>query len=129
MTIEGKISILISRDSTTIEVRDANASVTFARIKLTPEQLSEALARTMYTDCSIEVHGLDKIGKTHESETFVFEIPPMPLGTKRDEKELQALAQSQLSDGWVADFYFGSQNSFFRKDGKDFARVTIRRWK
>ena len=127
MKLEGKISILINRDETTIEIEDESANVKFVKVKLTPEQLSAALSRQISIECELEVKGLEKIGKVHENKTFEFEIPET-IPTRGNQLELQKIAQSQLSDGWIADAYFGSQNSFFKKDGKQYARVTIRRW-
>lgn len=127
MKLEGKITILINRDETTIEIKDENANVRFVSVKLTPEQLSAALSRQMCVECELEVKGIENVGKIHENKSFEFEIPES-LPTRRNELELQKIAQSKLSDGWIADAYFGSQNSFFKKDGKQYARVTIRRW-
>lgn len=124
MKIKGSISLLINRDETTIELRDVDASVTFAKVTLTPEQLSTALSRLMYVPCIINISQIDKIGKIHENRSFVFEIPK----DLRDDEKLQKIAQGLLTDGWVAENYFGSQNSFFQRDGKYFATVTIRRW-
>ena len=39
----------------------------------------------------------------------------------------QVLLDEQ-GDGWIADGYFHSQNSFFEKDKKKYARDVIRRW-
>ena len=127
MKLEGKISILINPDATTIEVEDENANTRFLTITLTPEQLSAALSRQMAIECEIEVKGLEKIGKKHENKSFEFEIPS-DLASSRNENELQKLAQSLLNDGWIAESYFSSQNSFFKKDGVQYARCTIRRW-
>ena len=127
MELQGKISVFINREQTDIEVTDESANVTFLRITLTPEQLSAALSRQMRVECKIKVVGIDKIGKKHENKTFEFEIPSN-LSSSRHEIELQKIAQSLLKDGWVADKYFSSQNSFFKKDGVQYARCTIRRW-
>jgi hypothetical protein len=127
MKLEGRISVLINRDETTIEVEDENANARFLKITLTPEQLSAALSRQMAVECEIEVKGLEKIGKKHENKTFEFEIPS-DLANSRNENELQKLAQSLLNDGWIAERYFSSQDSFFKKDGVQYARCTIRRW-
>ena len=127
MKLEGRISILINRDETTIEIEDESANVKFVKVKLTPEQLSAALSRQISIECELEVKGLEKIGKVHENKTFEFEIPET-IPTRGNQLELQKIAQSQLSDGWIADACFGSQNSLFKKDGKQYARVTIRRW-
>lgn len=127
MKLEGKISILINADFTTIEIEDENANARFVTVKLTPEQLSMALSRQMSIDCELEVKGLEKVGKKHENSTFEFEITEDKARSDYNE-ELQQIAQFQLKDGWVAENYFGSSNSFFKKDGKQYARVTIRRW-
>jgi hypothetical protein len=127
MKLEGRISVLINRDGTTIEVEDENANARFLKITLTPEQLSAALSRQMAVECEIEVKGLEKIGKKHENKRFEFEIPS-DLVSSRNENELQKLAQSLLNDGWIAERYFSSQDSFFKKDGVQYARCTIRRW-
>ena len=127
MKLHGKISILINREHTTIEIEDENANARFLTIKLTPEQLSEALSRTMCVDCEIEVNGLHKVGKTHENKTFEFEISET-MASSKFSNSLQEIAQSKLTDGWIAESYFGSQNSFYKKDGVQMARCTIRRW-
>lgn len=128
MKLEGRISILIGRDYTTIEVEDELSGQTFAKVKLTPEQLSAALSRQACVKCELEVNGTDRIGKKHENKSFTFEIDKDDAGYNHDPKKLQAIAQSKLDDGWIAESYFGSQNSFFAKDGKQYARCTIRRW-
>lgn len=129
MELEGKISILIGRDFTIIEIEDDQANTTFARITLTPEQLSAALSRQACVGCKLEVNGLNKIGKKHENKNFEFEIPK-ELSTSSKSKELRIIAQSKLNggNGWIADSYFGSQDSFFIKENKNYARCTIRRW-
>jgi hypothetical protein len=127
MKLKGNISILINRESTTIEIRDSEANTMFVEITLTPEQLSEVLSRMKYTACEIEVFGLDRVGKKHENKRFEF-VVPSDLKGKRDSEKLREHAQTLLTDGWIADGYFSSQDSFFTKDGIDYARVTIRRW-
>lgn len=127
MKLQGKITMLIGAESTTIEIIDEVANITFAKVVLTSEQLSMALSRLANTDCELEVFGLDKIGKKHECKTFEFEIPKQ-LSSSRHKKELKELAQSKLTDGWIADGYFASQNTFFVKDGVQYARCTIRRY-
>lgn len=123
------ITILISQDKTTIEIRDNDASVTFVKATLTPEQLSSALSRLSQTNCKAEIFAFDKVGKKHETEYFEFDITGY---NKADEDKLwlaanEALKKQNMSD-WKPDKYFGSQNSFFSSDGKDYARVVIRRW-
>lgn len=125
--LNGKISLLIGREETTIEIEDANANTTFLKVKLTSEQLSMALSRQAYVPCELEVAGLDRVGKKHEHTQFEFEIPK-ELANSKYEKELQELAQSKLTDGWIAEGYFSSQSTFFKKDDVQYARCTIRRY-
>lgn len=75
MKINASLTLLINSDSTTIEVRDSDASICFLRIKLDPEQLSAALSRLANVKCDAEVLSIDKIGKTHVCDTYEFEIP------------------------------------------------------
>lgn len=121
-----KITMLIGVEQTTIEVKDGDASITFLRLKLTPDQLSAALARHGYVECECEVYGLDLIGKKAEHKDFEFEMPPADFSNLVEIaiKEAERLCP----EGWESDGYFGSQGSFFTKDGKEMARVTIRRW-
>jgi hypothetical protein len=123
----GRITMLISGNETTIELKDADSSITFCKITLTPEQLSEALSRLYYTHCNIEIYGLDKLGKTHENKRFTFELPKDYDKVKLSEYCNTAMIREGLSD-WTSDDYYKSQDSFYRKDGKEYARVTIRRW-
>ncbi len=128
---DGRITILVSERGTTIEIIDSNASTTFCRVQLTPEQFSMALGRLSHTKCDVEVVALDRVGKIHENERFTFEIPK-EFKTSAKSKELYELAKKCLMDSnmqeWTPDEYFGSQNSFHEKDGKHYANATIRRW-
>lgn len=125
---EAQISIFISAESTTIELHDKTSSTKFAQIKLTPEQLSMALSRLSNTPCEITLQGLDRLNKYLEVDSMCFELPDDFSRYERDHDRLKLLADAALPIGWVHDNYFGSQNSFFERDGKRFARVTIRRW-
>lgn len=134
MKIKGNISILIGREVTRIEIKDSDAATHFLEIQLNPDQLARILSRESRVECEMDVRGLDRIGKKHENESFVFEIPEEINAISRHHnrdlynKNLKDHAQTLLSDGWIADGYFGSQGSFFEKDGKKWARTTIRRW-
>lgn len=127
MKIQGKITMLINQEYTTIQIEDSNAATTFCEVTLTPEQLSAIFSRLSRVTCEIEINGTERLGKKHECKTFEFEIDQ----NEADSKEAQYLAfkaNSLLTDGWNADAYFSSQNSFFKKDNKQYARCTIRRW-
>jgi hypothetical protein len=124
---DGRITFLINREETTIEIRDNIAGITFVRVKLTPKQLSSALSRIMYTECeSVEVENLEKVGKVRESKKIEFEIPKNTYSS--DKELLKKLTDEACPDGWIPDYYFNSQDSFYMKKGKRYARVIIRRW-
>lgn len=124
MKINGKISILIDREKTKIELFDENSRITFATATLTPEQLSSALSRLSLTECSIDVHELQKVGKKLEHKELVFEV----RSAYEKSEDAYKIACEIVDDGWIPDSYFGSKNSFFTKDNKHYARCTIRRW-
>jgi|JI6StandDraft_1071083.scaffolds.fasta_scaffold27640_4 hypothetical protein len=126
-----KITFLVSTEGTTIELRDSTAGVCFAKVTLTPEQLSSMLSRLSNTECECEVFGLDKVGKTQERKDFVFEIEETMRSSEKSKylfaKATDVLISSGMED-WKSDSYFGSKDSFFSKDGNHYARTTIRRW-
>lgn len=128
-----QIDILVNRDGTEINLYDADASVCFARISLTPEQFQQALSRLGYVPCEVDVANFEKVGKRMEYKTFEFEIPEANANRYADKKDScrilceKALKESEFSD-WASDNCFSSRNSFFYKDGKPWARTTIRRW-
>lgn len=125
----GKIDLFVNENGVTLNVYDTPSSIRFLTIKMTSEQFCAALGRLSYAPVlSIEIDGLDKIGKKMEIDELIF---PLDMGKDRyNDRENKAIEQSKkhIPEGWVSDDYFRSQNSFFTKDGKDFARVTIRRW-
>ena len=122
------ITILINGEYTEIELIDRTSGVRLAIAKLTPEQLSKALGRLAYTPCEIEVSSeFDKLNKTMIVDKLVF---PFKYDGIYKERELLAAeeAKKHTPEGWEADNYFNSQNSFFSKDGQQFASCTIRKW-
>ena len=128
MKIENaKITMLVNREYTEIEIYDADANTTLATVKLTPEQLSMILSRQGYVECECNTGDLKMIGKKHENKYFEFEI----AYTKSKEDLILACNEALLQQGmheWESDNYYNSQNSFFSKDGKNYARTVIRRW-
>lgn len=127
MKLKGKLTILINSDYTRIEIEDANASTTFLKIDLTPEQLSECLSRTAMVDVELQVQGTERIGKKHEHQSFEFKIPEHLVGYGKKDEVIKH-AKTLIPKGWQADNYMGSQNSFFTKDRESWGRIIIRRW-
>ena len=129
MKINGKITFLVGTEYTTIDIIDDDASTTFVKVKLTPEQLSSALSRLCYTDCEVEVNNLHKVGKKMEHKSFEMKIPVGIQSTNINEVRLIFQNEvDKLNEGWISDGRFASQNSFFKKNDEYWARETIRRW-
>jgi len=123
-----RISIFVGRDSTTIELHDRDANIQFADVTLTNDQLASALSRSAYTECECEVHGLHNVGKKREQKELVFELPKDTRFSVDSKEKACELARKSCPDGWEPVLYFNSQNSFFTKDGKEFARTIMIRW-
>jgi len=130
---EPRITLLSRAEWLEIEVRDSDSFCTFVRLKLTPEQFTAAMGRLAMIECEWEVYNLDKIGKKWENRHFEFEIPEdlnkytNPSLDKLNLLCSEAMERECLTD-WVSDNSYDYQWSFFTRDGKRFARVTIRRW-
>ena len=129
--LDGKITILFSEEGLTIELVDWDSGITFAVVKLNQTQACQALSRLSYVDCAeMTVGNLENVGRKYEHDMLEF-----PLTTRIDHacdgkriKLLRAEAQKHAPEGWEGDGYFGSQGSFFERDGKPWARCKIYRW-
>ncbi len=127
MKINASITILGDKDKVIIEVQDENASTKFLEIRMSPESFVNAtMGRLALTRCTAEVSSLEKIGKKMEHKPFEFRMPIF-IGANRG---LTTRAQVKLVSpiGWEPDLYFSNRDSFFTKDGEEWARTTIRRW-
>lgn len=116
-------------DAIIIKVHDIDSSTTFVELTLTREQFINA-AMNRLSNCGVEkasVMHLDRVGKTMELKSFEFELPE-GVDYTSNEEEICRIARQTVPEGWTPDLYFRSQNSFFKKDKKHFARTTIRRW-
>ena len=126
MDIEAQITVTATYDDAiNITVQDKTSTVRFLEMTMTREQFINAtmnrLACTGVLKAS--VNGFDRVGKTMEMDDFVVEIPKW-----HDSEGAVRIVRKECPDGWVPDLYFGSQGSFFDKDGRHYARTTIRRW-
>jgi len=124
---DGRITTLFNDDGLTIELHDSKANTQFAKIKLTPTQVTKAFSRLGYVECSIELFGLERVGLKHENKKFEFILPV--ISYTEEKKIAKELVIKRCPKGWVPDLFFNSQDSFFDKDGKRWARTTIRRWR
>lgn len=129
MLRNGKITILFGGDEgMSIELRDGDAAETFARVVLTPEQVVSAFSRLAHTPCKIELEylKLDRLGK--KLEVKMFEFPLHGQNVHLLKGAVQREAVRCCPGGWTPDLDFRSQDSFFHRDGQEWARTPIRRW-
>jgi len=112
-----------------IELRDELARVTFAYVEIDPKQFTLLLSSLYSRPCKTTVNQLDKVGLKKEfGEQLVFEVPDNIYDTEKRNKIASKLAKENCPVGWEPSLYFGSQSSFFYKDGKKYARTSIFRW-
>lgn len=121
------ITILVNDDSINIELYDSLSNTRFADIKLTPKQFASALGRLSHTPCEITLRGIERVGKKmlHKKHAFpISENIPYEKMTEILSEEIK----KTLPDGWISDNHFASQDTFFKKDGIQYAQTTIRTW-
>lgn len=134
MKIDAKFTFLVGQEGATVEIRCDKSGLIFFRGKLDPENVLRSLGRQAYVSFQeANVYSLENIGKRLVLGELVFEIPSGLQGKKYQnpeeaKEELERLALAACPEGEKPDLYFGSKNSFFKKDGKDYARTTTRKY-
>lgn len=124
---DGRITMLFNENGATLELRDSDSSIMFVEVKLSNKQVCQMLSRLCHTDCeSMEVFHLDKVGKTMEHKTFEFRIPKVSY-QEQEEIAIKTI-KKVCPEGWEPDNYFKSRDSFFIKNGQEYARCIIKRW-
>lgn len=123
---EAAITILINEEKTTIELTDKSSGIKFATVTLTPEQLSGALGRIAFTECECTVQGLENLNKKLVTGTHIFELPKGVSAISSNSDKIYEIGKKTCPEGWVLNTYFGSQGSFFQKDGKQYVRGSIK---
>ena len=132
MNFEGRITIGRTTsnhgpDTIRVTIEDKDAAVQFAEATLTLEQYALLITGLACVPCEVEAGGLEHVGKKMEHR--VHEFPLLTEPSYRDnEAAVKRRAVETCPEGWVPDLYFGVQGSYFVKDGKPWARCTIRRW-
>lgn len=127
MIVEGNITVRFDPNGVKIELEDVVANSKIASIDIDVPAFMRILSGLSYIPCKIDILNIDKIGKKHENKEFRFPIPK-ELASSSHKEKLTRMAQSLLLDEWIADDYFGSQDSFSFKDGQWFAKCIIRRY-
>jgi hypothetical protein len=131
MKVKGRATLLFNSEGLHLEIQDESSSIRFLEIYFDEKQTCQLLSRLSSVECDMEIVRVELIGKKMEIDRLEFEIPDNLPYDNRDEI-LYVEAKRQLlkraESGWIPDKYFNSQDSFFYKDNKKYARCTIRRW-
>ena len=106
-------------------IKDVDSNCRFLEFIITDSELINSLRGVAEVECQATVTGLEKVGKTEVIENFSFQIPS---DWSFEKENAIALIDSVTPEGWVADKYFDSQNSFTKKDGVTYANTVIRKW-
>lgn len=109
-----------------IQVRDVDAGIRFLDIEIDYADFAACLTGLSEQSCEFEARGLQNVGKRVERDKIEFEVYNPYY--KKDDPELIALAKVATPEGWTCSTYFGSQDSFIKKDDKYYARTSISRW-
>ena len=132
--MEHKAKLSISRPSCSngdkfisIKVEDVDAGITFLALEIDYASFAEVITGMSMVDCSMEVRNLKNVGKSIERDNIEFPISYEGYRSERKDAAIEA-ARSHTPEGWEFSEYFGSQNSFFSKDGETWARTSIYRW-
>ena len=131
MKVQGSATLLFNSEGLHLKIEDNNSSINFLEIFFDEKQTCQLLSRLSNVKCDMIIQELDKIGKTMEIDKIEFIIPnniPYQERNKIAYKKAKEYCLSHCDTGWIPDNYFNSKNSFFTKDGQDYARCTIRRW-
>lgn len=110
-----------------ITVKDVDAVTRFLSVEVDYDKFTEMLTGASETECEFDVEELSRVGKKRETQKIEFKMVKEHSGLSRKEIARQ-LVDVICPDGWAASNSFGSQDSFFRKDGEEYARTTITRW-
>lgn len=97
----------------------------FVVAEITPHDLALAMSGLASIPVNLTTKGLDKVGKYRHIKTIEFEV-----GNDIHDRHESAMKEfvKHRPDGWELWGRFGSQNSFFTKDGKTYTRATIVSW-
>ena len=123
-----KLTILCDRNEVRIEIEDKASSLRIAEITVQPKDFTAMLGRLACVPAQGSVLISDDIGKTMEVDEIAFPIDYSGYSHEVKKEAAEKSAVQHCPKGWQPDLYFGSQNSFFVKDGQQYARAVIRRW-
>lgn len=115
----GRRGCVVGEEDIVIEIEDDNLK--FVKLTLSLDDMMRALTGLAMVRGEMVVSNLDKVGKVCISDTIEF---PVGDGYRDKEKAIAELPK-YVPEGWIGSTYFGSQSSFFQRDGQTWATTSI----
>ena len=106
-----------------IEVMDNESRTRFLELKFDYSDFAELMTGLSFVHCNGEVRNIERVGKKKISKRVEFQID-----SYASKDQARDLVRGFLVDGYVSHFDFTSQDSFFTRDGKHYARTSIFKW-
>lgn len=131
LDVRASIFVDSSDQATRMEFMDRLAGTTFLSIEMTGLNFLAMLRGKGYTECKGFLRGLDKVGKKLEINSFVIEADGFRPTDRYNAEKVEAFNRrvlQEVPEGWTPDFSLNHQNTFFQDGGKDFIRISTRRW-
>lgn len=125
--LKGKIDLLFDRDKgLEIRVEDKTSGVQFLEVNVPAESVCTMLSRQTHINCDLEVRGLELVGKHEWFGDIEFRLPGSLQSYHPDREAVTEYCNKICPDNFNPSNYWGSQNSFFERDGMYWARTTVR---
>jgi hypothetical protein len=121
-----QITLLFNEDGMSIEVFDKKASLPIFEIVLDKDKTLQVLSRYARTYCDMKTYNLDKIGKKMKMATLYVNLGNNVSWHDREDAKEKILKSTP--EGWEADLFLNSQETFFQFEGDSWVQTTIRRW-
>lgn len=128
--IKAKVTFLINRDISILEIFDDDSKITIARLEFSPYQIVQLLSRLGNTDVErCQICGFDIAGKNRLTDKIEIEIPKA-VYDKHDEGTLYEYCKQFCPEGWEMSSYFGSKGStrFDFIENKCYAVANLMKW-
>ena len=114
------------KEKISIQVRDVDAHIRFLDIEIDLDKFTKCITGLSEIECTATLRGIENVGKKRETMAIEVEIPKN-IYTNRKETAY-VLAKKCTPKGWQCSKFFGSQSSFFEREGKSYAKTTATRW-
>ena len=109
-----------------IKLKDCDAVLNILEIKMSYSDFTKAITGLSSVECSFTARKLENVGKKRVMEEIVFEFKDDNYEGRKE--RAYDLAREIAGPEWEVDSYFGSQKSFFTKNGIEMARTNIKKW-